>query len=302
MHRSDEKKRYGAFARRRIWSLAVLCMGPAAAMRGAQLVAQEGHTADAPGMIEGPQTPGNTTNQVAVLGDPAVMNNDSVRRMVRAGLGTELILQTVNTQPGRYQLDADSVIALKEAGVPERVISAMMNRARRQLITAPETQVVMADVNEPGVYYKDSKGRWTLMETEIVHVKSGGFVKSTLTHGIIKEDRNGAVSGREAKLLLPRPAEFMIYTPESVSVEEYDLLRFRLNSKDREFRTLTGGVIHSTGGAERDEVKFTPIKIAPHAYSFKLGAKTAAGEYGILPPGTGNVTNGGKIYTFAIKE
>jgi hypothetical protein len=26
------------------------------------------------------------------------------------------------------------------------------------------------------------------------------------------------------------------------------------------------------------------------------------GEYGLLPPGTGNVTNGGKIYTFAIVE
>ena len=276
--------------------------GLAGALQGPCMLAQEGHTADAPGMIEGPQTPGNTTNMVAVTGEPALMNNDSVRRMVKAGLGTELILQTVDTQPGKYQLDADSVIALKEAGVPETVISTMMNRARRQLITAPETPVVVADVNEPGVYYKDSKGRWTLMETEIVHVKSGGFVKSTLTHGIIKEDRNGAVSGREAKLLLPRPAEFMIYTPESVSVGEYDLLRFRLNSKDREFRTLTGGVIHSTGGAERDEVKFTPVKIAPHAYSFTLDAKTKAGEYGVLPPGTGNVTNGGKIYTFAIKE
>ena len=51
----------------------------------------------------------------------------------------------------------------------------MMNRARRQITNTPETPIVLADVNEPGVYYKDSKGRWTLMETEIVHEKSGGF-------------------------------------------------------------------------------------------------------------------------------
>jgi hypothetical protein len=223
-------------------------------------------------------------------------------RMVKAGLGTDLIVQTVQTQPGKYALDADSLIGLKQAGVPEPVISAMMNRARRQITNVEAQPVVLADVNEPGVYYKDRLGRWTLMETEIVHIKSGGFVKSTLTHGIIKEDRNGVVNGRESKLVLTRPIEFMIYTPEGVTAEEYDLLLFRLNSKDREFRTLTGGIIHSTGGAQRDEVAFRPVKTAPHAYTFTLGKDTPGGEYGILPPGTGNVTNGGKIYTFAITE
>ena len=79
-------------------------------------------------------------------------------------------------------------------------------------------------------------------------------------------------------------------------------MAFRLNSSSREFRVLTGGVIHSTGGAKRDEVPFTPQKIAPRTWTFTLGADTPGAEYGILPPGTGNVTNGGKIYTFAISE
>jgi hypothetical protein len=87
-----------------------------------------------------------------------------------------------------------------------------------------------------------------------------------------------------------------------VDVSEYDLLRFRLNSNSREFRALTGGVFHSTGGAQRDEVPFKPVKTAPHTYEFTVGTDTPGGEYGILPPGTGNVTNGGKIYTFAISE
>ncbi len=140
------------------------------------------------------------------------------------------------------------------------------------------------------------------MDAEIVHIKSGGFMKSTLTHGIIKQDRNGVVNGRESKLELPRPIEFLIYAPEGVTAAEYELLAFRLNSKDREFRVLTGGVIHSTGGAQRDDVPFTPTKIAPRTWTFRLDKKTPGAEYGILPPGTGNVTNGGKIYTFAISE
>jgi hypothetical protein len=262
--------------------------------------AQEAHTAESPQILEGPQKPG--TAPTPKPEDPALMNNDSVIRMVKAGLGTDLVVQTINTQPGKYALDADSLITLKQAGVPERAITAMMNRARRQITNVNAQPVVLSDVNEPGVYYKDSQGRWQLMETEIVHVKSGGFIKNTLSDGIIKTDRNGVVTGRESKLLLPRPVEFMIYTVEGVTAEEYDLLLFRLNSKDREFRTLTGGIIHSTGGAKRDEVPFKPVKTAPRTWTFTLGKETPGGEYGILPPGSGNVTNGGKIYTFAISE
>ena len=66
------------------------------------------------------------------------------------------------------------------------------------------------------------------------------------------------LNGRESKLALQCPIEILIYVPEGVSANEYDFLRFRINSDNREFRVLTGGVFHSTGGADRDEVKFNP--------------------------------------------
>jgi hypothetical protein len=257
------------------------------------------HTAEAPTVIEGPQKAGTAP---APPSEPALMSNDTVLRMHAAGLGNDLILQTITAQPGRYDTTPNALIQLKQAGLSDAILSAMTNKARRQITNVNPAPVEVSPVNEIGVYYKDKSGKWTLMDSEIVHIKSGGFVKSTLTHGIIKEDRNGVVSGRESKLLLPRPIEFLIYTPDGIEASEYDLLRFRLNSKDREFRTLTGGIIHSTGGAQRDEVAFTPVKIAPHTWTFKLGPDTPGAEYGILPPGTGNVTNGGKIYTFAISE
>jgi hypothetical protein len=257
------------------------------------------HTTEAPGIIEGPQTPGTTPLPAA---EPTLMNNETVLRMYKGGLSDDLILQTIATQPGRYNTTPDALIALKQAGLSDQVLSAMTGKARRQITNVQPAPVELAPVNEIGVYYKDANGRWQPMESEIVHVKSGGFIKNTLSDGIIKTDRNGVVNGRESKLLLPRPIDFLIYTPDGVDATEYDLLRFRLNSKDREFRTLTGGIIHSTGGAQRDEVAFKPQKIAPHTWTFTLGHDTPGAEYGILPPGTGNVTNGGKIYTFAISE
>jgi hypothetical protein len=250
------------------------------------------HTGESPQAVDGPLTATKA---------PA-MNNDSVMKMAKAGLGDELIIETINTQPGQYTTDADALVALKGAGVSDRVITAMINKSRRQLTNVRDKPVELSDVNEIGVYYKDHTGKWIPIEPEIVHIKSGGWLKSTATHGIIKEDHNGHLNGRESKLPLQCPIEILIYVPEGVSASEYDFLRFRINSDNREFRVLTGGVFHSTGGADRDEVPFKPVKTAPHTYQFTVSKDTGGGEYGILPPGTGNVTNGGKIYTFAIVE
>ncbi len=252
------------------------------------------HTGEAPQLTDGPQAAPPATS--------AAMNNDAIMRMAKAGLSDDLILQTINTQPGNYATDADSLVALKNAGISERLIAAMMNKSRRLLTSAPEKPVEISDVNEIGVYYKDRTGKWTAIEPEIVHIKSGGFIKSTVTHGVIKQDRNGHLNGRESKLALQGPIEILLYMPEGVAPSEYEFLRFRINSDNREFRVLTGGVFHSSGGADRDEVKFTPVKTAPRTYQFTVDKSVGGGEYGILPPGTGNVANGGKIYTFAITE
>jgi len=252
------------------------------------------HTNDAPQLTDGPQPAPPSVS--------AERNNDSIIKMAKAGLSDDLILQTINTQSGQYTTDADSLVSLKNAGVSDRLITAMINKSRKQITNVSEKPVELSDVNEIGVYYKDRAGKWTAIEPEIVHIKSGGFIKSTVTNGIIKQDRNGHLNGRESKLTLQRPIEVLIYVPDGVAASEYNFLRFRLNSNSREFRVLTGGVFHSTGGADRDEVKFTPVKTAPRTYQFTVDQSVGGGEYGILPPGTGNVTNGGKIYTFAIVE
>ena len=263
------------------------------------LAAAQQPVAEPPTVIEGPQTPGSTPGRTAA---PSLMSNDTVLRMHQAGLADDLIVQTIATQPGKYDTTPDTLITLKHAGLADPILAAMSNKARRQITGTPPAEVQLSPVNEIGVYFKDKNGQWQPMESEAVHVKSGGFVKSTLTRNIIKEDRNGVVAGREATLLLPRPIEFLIYTPDGVTASEYELVRFRLNSKDREFRVLTGGVIHSTGGAQRDDVPITLTKAGSRTWTFRLASDTPGAEYGILPPGTGNVTNGGKIYTFAISE
>jgi hypothetical protein len=242
-----------------------------------------------------------------------VLTNDSIVKMAEAGLSDDLIIQSINAQPGHYALGASDLIQLKQDGVSERVIAAMIarssaNHSGNGADPFATVNVLPEGIDEIGVYYKKENSvvdKWTSIQPEIVNYKSGGWVKSTATHGIIKQDRNGHVDGNASQLVLSRGTSFLLYVPEGVSPVEYQLLRFRINSNNREFRSQTGGVFHSETGAQRDNVPFTAQKIGPRLYQFTLESDTPKGEYGILPPGVinqANASRAGKIYTFAIIE
>jgi hypothetical protein len=262
-----------------------------------------------PTLAQTPEAPQQTAGPIEAKPTTAkTLTNASVIRMAEAGLSDELIIQAINTQPGQFTTDGEAMAGLKETGVSERVITAMINKSRKRLVLggetteAPPPAPISDTPNEIGVYYKDHKGNWELLQAEVVHTKSGGWLKSTATHGIIKQDTNGHLNGRESKLALQTPVEILVYTAEGSIAADYNFLRFRVHSDNREFRTMTGGVFHSHSGAERDEVDFSPSKIAPRTFTFTIDKKVGGGEFGILPPSTGNVTNGGRIYTFAITE
>ncbi len=112
---------------------------------------------------------------------PRALTNDMIVRMVKAGLDEPIILQTVQTQPGRYDTAPDDLIALKDADVPPRVILAMQAKASG-LTTHPDItattgggpSALALGLEEIGVYYKDKAGDWVPLKTEKVALKSSG--------------------------------------------------------------------------------------------------------------------------------
>jgi len=237
------------------------------------------------------------------------IDNDAIMKMSKAGLNDSVIIQTIQTQPGHYETSPDNLIALKNAGVSEQVISAMQARSAGLAFHAKdkiEPPPLSAGVDEIGVYYQDKRtGEWLPLKTERVQFKSGGWLKSTVTHDIIKQDMNGHIDDPKSPLALPTGVNILIYAPPGTQAEEYDFLRFREHSNGREFRVKTGGVFHSESGSQRDEIEFHPHKIAPQMYEFTVPVDIEKGEYGVLPPGSSNVpglSNAGKIFTFSIRE
>ncbi|MGA2196487.1 MAG: hypothetical protein ABSH40_14590 [Bryobacteraceae bacterium] len=238
----------------------------------------------------------------------ATLTNDSIVKMVKAGLGEDIILSSIHAQPGRYATGADDLIALKSAGVSDKIIAAMMNGGGAAAPAAAAGPAPAAAggpiVGEIGVYYKKND-QWADLNPEVVNFKTGGVLKSIGTAGIVKGDVNGHVEGAKSPNRIPSPVDLLVYTPDGVAITEYQLLRLRDCKDCREFRTVTGGVMHVSGGATRDLVPFESKKLAPRTYEIILPT-LGAGEYGLLPPASGDATAStgrvGKIYSFSILE
>ena len=236
------------------------------------------------------------------------LNNDSVVKLVKAGLSDDLIVSTINASAGNYDTSANGLIALKTAGVGDKVISAVVLKASAPSaapVAATLASALPAGIDDAGVYYKEKSGKWIALMPEVVNFKTGGVMKSMASMGTVKGDINGHIKGPKAKLSLTFPAVIAIYVPEGVAITEYQLLRLRTNSDSREFRSVTGGVFHVSGGATRDVLDFQSDKIAPRVYQITMQSALGKGEYGILPPGangTSNLGSSGKIYSMSIAE
>ena len=275
-----------------LFFFALLCFSSAAVSLSAQ----------APDSSDGPLQRNSDVSR------PHPLTNDTIIRMSKAGLDDTVIIQTIQSQPGAYDTSPDDLISLKSAGVSQRVLAAMQARSAGLAIHAAPTVDVAPlapGVDEIGVYYKDKDGQWVPLRTERVQFKSSGWLKNAATDGLVKQDMNGHLDGRQSPLILPTGVQILIYTPAGTQAEEYDFLRFDEHSSSRDFRVKTGGLFHSSTGSERNEIEFHPQKIAKDMYVFTVPADIEKGEYGVLPPGSSNVpgiSNAGKIFTFSIRE
>lgn len=238
------------------------------------------------------------------------LNNEAVVKLVRAGLSDDLIISTVNASPGTYDTSTDGLIALKTAGVSDKVVSALVLKGAG-VAPVPAAGISGAGsalppgVDDVGVYYKDKSGAWVALLPEVVNFKTGGVLKNLASAGMVKGDINGHINGSKARASLTFPVTLAVYVPEGTAISEYQLLRLHPNSNSREFRSVTGGVLHVSGGATRDLLDFQSEKIAPRLYKITMQSALGKGEYGLLPPGaigSSNMGSSGKIYAVSVPE
>ena len=108
-----------------------------------------------------------------------VLTNDSVISMVKAGLGTNVIVTKIRTSKTRFNLTTNELIRLKESGINEEVLMAMLGFSESADPPTTETRsrsVGVSDPNDPnnpltahdvGIYlYTEKMGQTTMTELE----------------------------------------------------------------------------------------------------------------------------------------
>jgi hypothetical protein len=247
----------------------------------------------------------------------SALTNDDIIKMAKAGLSESILVTTINSQPGKYSTSVNDLVALKSAGVGDKAIAAMISAGSGAPVAAASAPAAApssspsaapADTDIPqgadiGVYYRKAD-QWEEMLPEVVNWKTGGVLKSIATAGVVKGDVNGHINGAHSRNSVKSPIEVFIYSPEGVAITEYQLIHLRDTPDGREFRTVTGGVMHASGGATRDLIPFEGKKVASRMYKVVL-PNLGAGDYGFLPPGafgSANSASIGKMYTFRLIE
>jgi hypothetical protein len=148
-----------------------------------------------------PQRPATPTQSAETF------NNDSILKLVKAGMSEDVILSMVSNQPGQYTLSTDNLIALKQAGVSDKVISAMVNRnkgvpgAGQQISAGTPPPPLTPVVSPAGEQAENSAGTARMFITDSNSWEiSGGFSAAANRNG-------GAAAGRFAGGARPQTVE-----------------------------------------------------------------------------------------------
>jgi hypothetical protein len=92
-----------------------------------------------------------------------VLDNDAILKLVRTGLSEEIILSIVSNEPGKYSVAADDLARLKDAGVPDKVVAAMIQRQSR--VSSPDPSWPPSWINAPVPQWSEENAKQLLTDS-----------------------------------------------------------------------------------------------------------------------------------------
>jgi hypothetical protein len=101
------------------------------------------------------------------------LTNEAILKLVQAGISEDLVVKLIHSRAGKYSLDADQVISLKNAGLSDRIVRAMIERSGSEAPTATKTAA-----HDPGLtirHERNASGEYTLLVTNESQVDITGF-------------------------------------------------------------------------------------------------------------------------------
>ena len=248
-----------------------------------------------------------------------VLTNDSVISMVKGGLGEAVVLARIRSSPANFDTSTNSLLALKKAGVSDKVIEAMVSAPRSGAAAAapaaPTPAAPSAGTSAPppsvSASARSSAGgaAANLPRDSIFHLNGAKYVEMQpqvveieISNAVFSSKSDVVLGGRRAEYRISdRQPQFYSYFAPTEAL----LVKLKPGEKknDRNLKMGSGGY-HPYGGSSRvgirseDRIAVKSEREANGFYRISPSSPLPSGEYGFIV--LSGATAGGRMFDFGV--
>ncbi len=259
-----------------------------------------------------------------------IMTNDEVISLTKAGLSGPIIANKIRTSKTNFDMSTDALIKLKQAGVSDETVTAMLEAKSGKSMPASATANAAApgDPNDPltkhgyGVYLFEEKNgvkKMTQISPSVsAQNRTGGLFTNSLTYGIGKIKVKANLPGKTAKTQIDQTQPvFYFYLDSNTgglntssgipsTPNEFALVRFNVRSDNREVTIGKTNAFGSKGGlSDEYVVDFVAEDLGNGVFRIAPKITLKNGEYAfyLINSGNSNASTavGSKFFDFGVR-
>ena len=233
------------------------------------------------------------------------LSNQSVIKMVHAGLSEDLVLNVIKQQNSSFTVGSSELVELKTGGVSERIITAMITKTLGPPPAAkPDPAKPKPAPTESGVYYKRGDAWVEVLSEEIAWSTSGvvNSMRNVASVGLLKRDVSGSIAQQSSRSMITSPFDLLIVPNSGVDIHSFLLVPLKRVKGRREIEVGPA----KKGEANKHAIPFGVEKVGGNQYKLYFPSPLGPGEYGILPLSQIATENGanaapsGRVFTFRV--
>lgn len=239
------------------------------------------------------------------------ITNVDIIKMVKARLPESTIILAIHQNPGKFDTSPDALINLKNQGVTQGILDAMLTKTNSQSPVPPRGSDRSPQLREgtkssgpklptaKGVYYEGPTGLVRMEQTSVMESRNAGAFSSYMTMGVKTSKVINVYRGEQASAQLSNRRPTFYISDIETSIQDVLILRLKKQKGKREIEYARVGLIKkgSVGYRESDICQTMVNRVSDSVLVVTPSTELEQGEYILV---FGEAGSKGAGYDFGI--